>query len=120
VNRSLLYTVLALCLAGLVAAVGAMLVDGPDRRGVVAGAAVAFVLQVGVVWLVGTLLFPGKRMLLFAVGMGARMLTVFVMFFVAPLLGLPLAPTLLTLVAVFLLTTLLEPVMAQPDTQAAR
>jgi len=120
VSRSILYTVLALCVAGLVAGVGAMLVDGPDRRGVVAGAAIALVLQVGVVWLVGILLFPGKRMLLFGIGMGARMLTVFAVFVAAPLLGLPLAPTLLTLVAVFLLTTLLEPVMAQPDTQAAR
>ncbi len=119
-NRSLLYTVLALGLSALVAVVGAQLVDGSERGGVVAGAAIAFVLQVSVVWLVGHLLLPGRRMLIFAVGMGVRMLTVFVVFLMAPVVGLPLAPTLLTLVAVFLFTTLLEPVMVQPDTQAAR
>lgn len=119
-SRSLLFSVLAVGIGGLVAAVGSRFVAGPERDGVWAGAAIAVALQVAVVWLVGHLLFPGRRLLLFAVGMGARMLTVFAVFLLAPMLGLPLGPTLLTLVAVFLFTTLLEPVMAQPDTQAAR
>jgi hypothetical protein len=120
VKRSLLYTLLALVMTGLAVLIAIQFVGEAERRGVVAGAAIALALQIGLVWLVGHLIFPGRRMLLFGLGMGMRMVTVLAVFLVAPLFGLPLAPTLLTLVAVFLLTTLLEPVMVQPDTQAAR
>jgi hypothetical protein len=118
-KRWLLYSTLATCLALFAGLVGARLVDAPERVGVLVGAALALAIQVGVVGLVGHLLFPGRRMLLFAVGMGTRLVAVFAVFLAAPLLGLPLAPTLLTLVTVFLLTTLLEPVAVQLDTQLA-
>jgi hypothetical protein len=119
-RTALLYLGLASLAAVAVLVIGAALVGSGDLSGVAAGSGVALVLQVLLFWIVGLMLFPGRPLVLFSVGALARLATIFAMFKLAPLMGLPLAATLLTLVAVFLLTTLLEPLVFQLDPQRAR
>jgi hypothetical protein len=52
-------------------------------------------------------------------GMGARMAALLAVTLFASGAGLPLAPTLLTLVSVFVVTSLLEPVVFQLETKRA-
>jgi hypothetical protein len=119
-RAALLYLGLASLVAAAAVGVGAYLARPGDLPGVVAGSAVALALQVLIFWIVGLVLYPGRPLVLFSVGAALRLATVFAVFKVAPTFGLPLAATLLTLVAVFLLTTLLEPMVFQLDPQRAR
>lgn len=106
------YALGALAMAALAVLLGIGMA-GPDARdGVLVGGGVALALQVASFWLLAVLFFPGRRLLAFGLGIAARFLTVGIAaLLLIPRLALPPAPTLLTLVAVFVLTTLLEPVV---------
>jgi hypothetical protein len=113
------YLLLASGVTLLTIAVGSVLVGPGESVGVIAGAGLGLLVQAGVVWIFGVLLFPARRLLLLGFGMATRLFCVVLVALVASPLGLPLAPTLFTLVAVFFLTTLLEPVLFQLETQSA-
>jgi hypothetical protein len=99
--------------------VGRLLVDSEAFVGVAAGAGAALALQLVVFVGLGLLLLPSRRLLLFGLGMGARIFSVVVLALLAPQIGLPLAPTLFTLVTVFVLTSLLEPLLFLSEPQRA-
>lgn len=113
-GRAILYALGAVVVTAMVMLVGITLA-GPDaREGVLVGGAVALGLQLVIFWLLEVFLFPQRRLLVFGLGMGMRLLAfALAVLVLIPSLGLPLAPTLLTLVAVFVLTNLLEPVIHQ-------
>jgi hypothetical protein len=113
------YALGATVFALLAVLVGRLVVDGGDFTGVVAGAGIALVLQIGVFLLLGVLLFPARRLLVFGLGMAARFTAVLVAALLAPHLGLPLAPLLFTLAAVLVLTTLLEPILIVSEPERA-
>lgn len=100
----------ALGVAVAVALVGAALVAPESRRAVWVGALVGGVLQAVMFALVAALVSPGRRWMAYSVGMVARFAALALVAFVGlPLLGLPAAPLLFSLVTVFFLTTMLEP-----------
>jgi hypothetical protein len=113
------YSVGAVVVAFLVVAVAGLFVDAAEWSGVVAGAGLGLLVQVLVFWLLGVLAFPTRRLVLVGVGMAVRMVALLLAAFFGPAFGLPLAPLLLTLVSVFVLTTLLEPVVFQLETKSA-
>lgn len=106
------YTTAAALLTLGVAAFCAMLLDGPGRTGAWSGAAVAFAVQVLGFWLLFVWMLPQRHGL--AHGLGTMLRFAFVALsalWLVPALGVPAAPTLLTLVAVMFLTTLSEPII---------
>jgi hypothetical protein len=111
------YSAVALALAALVAAVG-LAFGGPSHRdGVLAGAALGMLVQVAAFWAFAVWLFPGRAWHGYGMGMLAR-LAAFgaAAFLVVPLAGLPFAATLFSLVGVFWLTTLVEPLFLNTRT----
>jgi hypothetical protein len=113
------YTVAATAVAVLIGAVAGLLADPTEWSAVVVGAGLALVVQVAVFWLLAAVFFPTRRMLLVGVGMAVRMLVLLLAALFAPQFGFTLAPVLLTLVSVFVLTTLLEPVVFQLEIKSA-
>ncbi|CAN5720243.1 hypothetical protein BH23GEM7_BH23GEM7_15790 [soil metagenome] len=106
------YALGAVAVAALAVLLGIGMVGPGARDGVLVGGSVALALQVASFWLLAVLLFPERRLLAFGLGIALRFLTVGIAaLLLVPALALPPAPTLLTLVGVFLLTTLLEPVV---------
>lgn len=106
------YTTAAALVTLGVAACCAMLLEGAGRAGAWSGAAVAFAVQVLGFWLLFVWMLPKRHGL--AHGLGAMLrLTVVALaaIWIVPAVGLPAAPTLLTLVAVLFLTTLSEPII---------
>ncbi|HEX2187637.1 MAG TPA: hypothetical protein VHG51_02005 [Longimicrobiaceae bacterium] len=95
---------------------GGLLVAGPGGWAAVAfGAAVGFAVQAGAFWLLAVNLFPAQPLLVYGLGMAGRMLAAAAVAFLAvPGLGLPAAPVLFSLVSVFFVTALLEPVYLFP------
>jgi hypothetical protein len=99
-----------LLLGALVWLAGRALTPAPAHQGVLLGAAMATGWQLLVLGVVGAAL-PGSPLLAHGVGMLARLaLLVAAMLVLVPLLRLPPAPTLLTMVTVLFATTLIEPV----------
>jgi hypothetical protein len=113
------YALGATAVALLAVAIGRLVVEPAAWVGVVAGAGAALVLQLGVFFVFGLLLFPTRRLVVFGLGMVLRMFSILVLALLAPVLGLPLAPTLFTLVGVFVLTSLLEPILLLSEPQRA-
>lgn len=105
--------------AVLVLLLGAGIVWPTEVAAVTAGVGAAVVFQLLGYWLLGVVLFPTRPMLAYVLGMMGRLLMVGVAAIIAPRAGLPLAPVLLTLVSVFALTTLLEPLTFQLETKSA-
>lgn len=106
------YALGAVAVAALAVLLGIGIVGPGARDGVLVGGSVALALQVASFWLLAVLLFPERRLLAFGLGIALRFLTVGIAaLLLVPALALPPAPTLLTLVGVFLLTTPLEPVV---------
>jgi hypothetical protein len=116
VKRGLVYTAAALAVAAVIALIG--LGMAPQyRQGVLAGAGMGAVVQVAVFWLFFVWLYPDRGWHGYGLGLLVR-LAVFAVaaFVVVPQAGLPLAATLFSLVGVFWLTTLLEPVFLKTRT----
>ncbi|HEX9936398.1 MAG TPA: hypothetical protein VGB15_04725 [Longimicrobium sp.] len=107
---------LMLALAGIVAIAAvvwaaALAFVGPEgRQGASVGAAIAAGWQVLVLGVLAVAL-PGNQLIAHGVGMLARLAMVIAAgVVIVPATGLPLAPTLLTMVTVLFATTLIEPV----------
>lgn len=100
--------------AGTVGLLGGVLVGDPARTGVWSGASAAFVFQAVVFWLLFVRVFPGRSLAAHLLAMLGRLLMVGLAALVwVPRAGLPPAPTLFALVAVFFATTLVESVFVQ-------
>ena len=106
------YAAALLAAALLAALVATAIAPAGEWRGAVAGAGIAFVVQVALVVGTGTL-FAGRRLLaagLAMLGRFAAFAAVALVLILVPETGLPVAVTLLTLVAVYTAGALLEPV----------
>ena len=110
------YTAAVLAVAAAVVLVGLALAP-QYRDGVLAGAAIAAFVQAAVFWLFFVWLYPGRGWHGYGLGLLVRLavfgLAAFVM---VPRAGLPLAATLFSLVGVFWLTTMMEPVFLKTGT----
>ena len=115
-QQGLRYTAAALAAAALVAVVGLGLAPR-HRDGVLAGAGIGVAVQVAVFWLFFVWLYPGRAWHGYGLGLLVR-LAMFALaaFVLVPAAGLPLAATLLSLVGVFWLTTMLEPLFLKTRT----
>jgi hypothetical protein len=111
------YTAVTLALAALVAAAGLAYDGGAYREGVMAGAGIAAVVQVAAFWIFAVWLFPGRAWHGYGMGLLARLAAfAAAVFLVVPRAGLPFAATLFSLVGVFWLTTMVEPVFLKTRT----
>jgi hypothetical protein len=109
VGRAVKFVAAALGTALAVGLLGAMLVQGDATRAVWLGAAIAFLVQVALFCILFLWAFSGRPLLAHGLGMLGRVVAVVYLLFWVPQTGLPAAPLLFTLVAVFFATTLLEP-----------
>ena len=106
-----IFAAVTLAAAALVLAAGTALVAPTDRRGVVAGVALAAGFQL-LVFALTLAAFPANAVAAFGVGMLARLVLVITAGMVlVPATGLPAMPTLLSMVTVLFATTLVEPVL---------
>jgi hypothetical protein len=114
--RPVRYAAAATAATLLVALIALAAAPAGDWRGVAFGAGAALGVQVLLFWVLGALLFPDRRMVVMGLAMGGRFVAFGLLALLAvPALGLPAAATLLTLVGVFLATSLLEPVFFGPE-----
>jgi hypothetical protein len=111
------YVLGAVGLTIAVVLVGLLLTASSSWPGVLTGGVFALFVQLAVFLALGVLLLPGRRLLVFALGMVARVTALAVLVLFTVRLDVPPAPALLTLVAVFLVTTVLEPVVFQLETK---
>lgn len=117
-RRALTFSAVAAAIALAVALVGAALVPAEARRGVYVGAVIALVSQLFFFWLVAVWLFPGRAGLAYGLGMLGRMFVFGVVaLVVVPKLALGVGPTLFSLVGVFWVTTMVEPLFLRTRTQ---
>jgi hypothetical protein len=120
-RSGLIFTGISAAVAGAVALLGGSMVAAPARVGVWAGVGVAFACQLVIFWLLFVGVFPDRRVLAHLVGVLGRLLVFAVTALVwVPRAGLPPAPTLFALVAVFFATTLVESVFVQPNESLTR
>lgn len=110
------YSAIAFALAALVAVAGALMAPA-YRDGVLAGAGMALLVQVAVFWAFFVWLYPGRAWHGYGLGLLVR-LAMFALaaFVIVPAAGLPLAATLFSLVGVFWLTTIMEPLFLKTRT----
>lgn len=115
-QQGIRYTVAALAAAALVALAGVSMAPR-FRDGVLAGAAIGVAVQVAVFWIFFVWLYPGRGWHGYGLGLLVR-LAIFALaaFVLVPQAGLPLAATLFSLVGVFWLTTVMEPVFLKTRT----
>lgn len=107
-------TALALIVGLLAAAMGA------DPRGVWAGVSIGLGVQLFLFGVLSVWLFAGRRALAYGLGMLARFATVgMVALVLVPLLALPAAATLLSLVGVLFVTNAAEPLFSGSMISAA-
>ena len=115
-RQGLRYTAIALVLAALVAA-GGVLMAPAYRDGVLAGAGMGLVVQVAVFWAFFVWLYPDRAWSGYGLGLLVRLVVFGVAaFVVVPAAGLPFAATLFSLVIVFWLTTMMEPLFLKTRT----
>lgn len=108
------YTAAAGAILLLVGGGGVLFTAGAPRSGVLAGAAIAVVVQVAAFWLLFVWLLPHRIGLAHGLGMLVRFAAVgLVALAWLPRANLPLGPTLFSLVGVLFLTTLVEPLVAK-------
>ncbi|HEY0035830.1 MAG TPA: hypothetical protein VGB66_04035 [Longimicrobium sp.] len=110
------YSAIAFALAALVAVAGVLMAPA-YRDGVLAGAGMALLVQVAVFWAFFVWLYPGRAWHGYGLGLLVR-LAMFALaaFVIIPAAGLPLAATLFSLVGVFWLTTIMEPLFLKTRT----
>lgn len=110
------YTAAALSVAAVIVMIGLSLAP-QYSDGVLVGAGIAAVVQVAVFWLFFVWLYPDRGWHGYGLGLLVRLAVFSVAaFVVVPQAGLPLAATLFSLVGVFWLTTVLEPVFLKTRT----
>ncbi|MBW3629488.1 MAG: hypothetical protein KY464_09340 [Gemmatimonadetes bacterium] len=111
-KRGAWYTVAAALAAVVVVMIGRAMADGDAAwSGVRAGVAIGVAVQVVGFWVLSVWALPTRPVLAHGAGMMTRLLVVgCVALLWLPRTGLPAAPTLLSLVGVFFLTMLVEPV----------
>lgn len=115
-KRGLTYTAAALAVALVIALIGLGLAP-QYQAGVLAGAGMGAVVQVAVFWLFFVWLYPDRGWHGYGLGLLVRLFVFSVAaFIVVPRAGLPMAATLFSLVGVFWLTTMLEPVFLKTRT----
>lgn len=115
-KRGLTYTAAALAVALVVALIGLGLAP-QYSDGVLAGAGMGALVQVAVFWLFFVWLYPDRGWHGYGLGLLVRLFVFSVAaFIVVPRAGLPMAATLFSLVGVFWLTTMLEPVFLKTRT----
>ncbi|HEX2201839.1 MAG TPA: hypothetical protein VHG91_01005 [Longimicrobium sp.] len=116
-TQGIRYTAFAVVAAALVAAAGVRMGGEAYRDGVLWGAAIGFAVQVAAFWIFAVWLYPGRAWHGYGMGLVARMAAFGVAaLLVVPRAGLPLAATLFSLVGVFWLTTVVEPVFLKTRT----
>ena len=109
-RRGAWYTVAAVLVAVLVGTIGGAAAGEAREAGVWAGAAIGVAVQVAGFWLLFVWALPGRPVLAHGLGTLTRLAAVGAVALVwLPRSGFPAAPTLLSLVAVFFLTMLVEP-----------
>ena len=115
-KQGIRYTAAALAAAAFVALVGVGLAPR-FRDGVIAGAGMGAAVQVAAFWLFFVWLYPDRGWHGYGLGLVVR-LAVFALaaFVLVPAAGLPLAATLFSLVGVFWLTTMMEPLFLKTRT----
>jgi hypothetical protein len=114
-GQALRYTGAVALITAVVIAVMALIAGPGGMRAVLAGAGLAGLVQVASFWVFMVWLYPGRAWLGYGLGFLVRLaLFALVAFVVAPQAALPLGPTLFSLVAVFWLSTMLEPVFLKP------
>lgn len=115
-QQGIRYTIAALAAAALVALAGVSLAPR-FRDGVLAGAGLGVAVQVAVFWIFFVWLYPRRGWHGYGLGLLVR-LAIFALaaFVLVPQAGLPLAATLFSLVGVFWLTTVMEPVFLKTRT----
>lgn len=105
------YTATLLLVSAVVGGAGALLFDAGTARGVWFGAGTAFLVQAGIFWGLLVRADVSRVGVAHAIGVLLRFVSVGILaFLVVPAMQLPPAATLLSLVAVFFVTTLLEAV----------
>jgi hypothetical protein len=115
-TQGLRYTAIALVLAALVALAGMQMAPA-YRDGVLAGAAMGLLVQVVVFWAFFVWLYPGRAWHGYGLGLLVRLVIFGIAAFVViPAAGLPFAATLFSLVIVFWLTTMMEPLFLKTRT----
>jgi hypothetical protein len=116
VKQGIRYTAAALAAAAFVAAVGLGLAPR-YTGGVLAGAGIGVAVQVAVFWIFFVWLYPGNGWHGYGLGLLVR-LAMFALaaFVLVPRAGLPMAATLFSLVGVFWLTTMMEPLFLKTRT----
>ena len=116
-SQGIRYTAVTFAIAALVAAVGLAAAGGAHPDGVMAGAGIGALVQVAAFWVFAVWLSPDRAWHGYGLGLLAR-LAAFgaVAFLVIPGAGLPFAATLFSLVGVFWLSTMVEPVFLKSRT----
>ncbi|MDP9349194.1 MAG: hypothetical protein M3P24_08655 [Gemmatimonadota bacterium] len=116
-RRPAVFAALVVGVTLLVALAGARFAGPGGAAGVRLGAALGGLFQL-LSFAAMLVLFPGRQMLAFGLGMLGRFaLVALVALMVLPLTGLAPAPTLFALVTVLFATTLLEPLFLAADTR---
>lgn len=115
-QQGIRYTAVSLAVAALVAVAGLRMAPR-FGEGILAGAAIGVTVQVAVFWIFAVWLYPGRGWHGYGLGLLVR-LAVFGLaaFVVVPRAGLPMAATLFSLVGVFWLTTVMEPLFLKTRT----
>ena len=104
-------------IGALVFAAGVALAGREATAGVAVGVVLACLFQL-FLFLVSRVVFPGKQLAAYGLGLLGRLVLVAVaILVVVPAAHLPAAPTLLSLVSVLFATTMLEPVAHAAGTQ---
>jgi hypothetical protein len=113
--QALRYTGAVAGIAALVAAVMAAMLGSAALPAILAGAGLGALVQVASFWVFMVWLYPGRAWMGYGLGLLVRFaFFALVAFVVVPRAGLPLGPTLFSLVGVFWLSTMLEPVFLKP------
>jgi hypothetical protein len=110
------YVLVMAAVSLVVLLVGVTVVGPASRSAVVAGVGVAFGAQALAYVALEGVLFPGRRVLIYSVGMLVRFAVVIWMLFAAErLFGVALLPAVFSMLVVLFVTTLLEPVFSHSD-----
>lgn len=113
------YCWISALVAAAVLALGLLAAGAGAWREVVLAVGLGWAMQAALVWLLAGLLFPGRVLLVYSVGLFGRFALVGVFALVlVPALGLAPLPALLSLVTVLMLTTVVEPLVLRTGAPA--
>lgn len=105
------YAIAGIAASAVVLLVGLWVAGPMDDTGVTAGVLMACMTQLFATWLLADVLLPRQRFLAYGLGMLTRFgVVAATALLLVPRTGVPAVPTLLTLVSVFFVLAILEPV----------